>query len=105
MRKHTTTTTSGVALGPVENTGRQLPTTITNKASCGSGGGTPPKKPKKSSATGNPDDSSYNSDSDSSDNKGELPKKKLTCNQLLHKYVKAIYADQKKKDKAHAPKP
>ena len=57
-----------------------------------------------SAAGGNPDDSSDNSDSDPSDNEGELPKKKLTSNQLLHKYVKAIIADQKKRDKADVSK-
>ena len=74
-------------------------------ASGGSSGGAPPKKPKKSAAGGNPDDSSANSDSDPSDNKGELPKKKLTSNQLLHKSVKAMISDQKRRDKVDAPKP
>ena len=97
--------TPGAALGPTENTGRHRSTTLTNRASGGSGGGAPPKKPKKSAAGGNPDDSSDNLDSDPSDNEGELPKKKLTSNQLLHKYVKAMIADQKRRDKADAPKP
>ena len=97
--------TIGAALGPTENTGRQRSTTLTNTARGGSGGGTPPKKPKKSAAGGNPDDSSNNSDSDPSDTEGELPKTKLTSNQLLHKYVKAMIADQKRKYEADAPKP
>ena len=96
--------TPGAALGPTENTGRQRSTTLTNTASGGSGGGAPPKKPKKSAAGGNPDDSSDNSDSDPSDNEGELPKKKLTSNQLLHKYVKAMITDRKRRDKADKPK-
>ena len=96
--------TSGAALGPTENPGRQRSTTLTNAASGGSGGGAPLKKPKKSAVGGNPDDSSDNSDGDLSDNEGELPKKKLTSNQLLHKYLKAMIADQKSRDKADAPK-
>ena len=95
----------GAALGPTENTGRQRSTTLTNMASGGSGGSAPPKKPKKSASGGNPDDSSNHSDSDPSDKEGELPKKKLTSNQLLHKYVKAMIADQKRRDKAATPKP
>ena len=67
--------TPRAALGPTENTGRQRSTTLTNTGSGGSGGGAPPKKLKKSAAGGNPDDSSDNSDSDPSDNEGELPKK------------------------------
>ena len=74
-------------------------------ASGGSGGGAPPNKPKKSTAGGNLDDSSDNSDSDASDNEGELTKKKSTSNQLLHKYMKARISDQKRRDKADAPKP
>ena len=74
-------------------------------ASGGSGGGAPPKKPKKSAAGGNSDDSSYNLDSDPSDNEEELPKKELTNNQLLLKYVEAIITDQKRRDKADEPKP
>ena len=46
-----------------------------------------------------------NSDSDTSDNAGELPKKKLTSNPLLHKYVKAMIADQKRRDKADTSEP
>ena len=85
--------TSGAALGPTENTGRQRSTILTNTASGGSGGGAPLKKPKKSAAGGNPYDTSDNSDSDSGNYEGELPKKKLINNQLLHKYMKAIIAD------------
>ena len=97
--------TPGAALGPTETTGRQRSTTLTNTASGGSGGGATPKKPKKSATGDNPDDSSDNSDSDPSYNEGELPKKKLTSNQLLHKYVKAMISDHKRRDKADAPKP
>ena len=43
-------------------------------------------------------------DSDPSDNKRELPKKKLSSNQLLHKYVKARIYDQQRGDQANAPK-
>ena len=74
-------------------------------ASGGSGGGAPHKKSKKSAAGGNLDDSSDDLDSDLSENEEQLPKTKLTSNQLLHKYVKAMIADQKRKDKADAPKP
>ena len=97
--------TPGAALRPTENTGQQRSTTLTNTRSGGSGGGASPKKPKKSAAGGKPDDSSENWDSNPSDTEGELPKKKLTSNQVLHKYVKAIIADQKRRDKADAPKP
>ena len=58
---------------------------LTNMASGGSGGGDPPKKPKQSAARENLDDSSHNSDSNPSDNKGELIKKKLRSNQLLQR--------------------
>ena len=75
----------GAALGPIENTGRQRCTTLTNTASGGIGGGAPPQKPKKSAAVGTPDDSSDNWDSDLGDKEGELPKKKLTSNQPFHK--------------------
>ena len=62
--------TSGAALGPIENTSRQRSTTLTNMPSGSSGGGAPSKKPKKLAAGDNLDDSSNNSDSDTSDNKG-----------------------------------
>ena len=86
--------TLGVALCPTENTGRQRSTTLTNTASGSSGHGTPPKQPQKSAAGGNSDDCSDHLHSDPSDNEGELPKNKLTSNQLLHKYMKAMIADQ-----------
>jgi len=59
--------------------------------------------PLKGPPAKNPWDSSSDSDSDSS--KEERPKKKLTTQQLLVKYVTAMVKDQKKKDKAQAPKP
>ena len=72
-----------------------------------SGGDGPPKKPKgkKRAGGGDPGDSSDNSDSDPSDNEGELPKVKITSEQLLAKYIIAIIKDQKHCDKADAPKP
>ena len=85
--------TTGVALGPTENTGRQRCTTLTNTASGSSGGGATPKTPEQLAFGGNLDHSSDNSDSDSSDNEGESHKKKLTSNQLLRKYMKAMIAD------------
>ena len=39
---------------------------------------------------GDTDDTSDNSDFDLGNNKEKLPKKKLTNEQLLHKYIKAI---------------
>ena len=73
-------------------------------ASDSSSGSAPPKKPKKSAAAGNPDNSFYNSDNDPSDYEGEVSKKQLTSNYLLHKYVKAMISDHKRRDKAYAPK-
>ena len=42
--------------------------------------------------------------SDPSDNAGELPQQKLTSNQLLYKYEKAMISHQKKGDKTDVPK-
>ena len=71
----------------------------------GSSGGAPSKKPKMSAAGDNPINSSKNSDSDPSDSEGELPKIKLTNNQLLHNHVKAMIYDEERRDKADTPKP
>ena len=59
----------------------------------GGNDGASPKKPQKSAAESNPYNNADNSDSVRSDNEVELQKKKLTSNQLLHKYVKAMIAD------------
>ena len=91
------------SLGSSQNTGRKRRTTLTSKK--GSGSGAPPKKPREPGIGGNPEDSSDDSDSNASNNPGELPKKKITSKDLLHKYLKAMVQDYKKRDKADAPKP
>ena len=83
-------------LGTSQSTSRKRSTTLNG----GKGGScAPPKGPSAK----NPWDSSSDSDSDPSED--ERPKKKLTTQQLLAKYVTAMVKDQKKKDKAQAPKP
>ena len=74
------------SLGSSYNTGHKRRITLISKKSSGSGAS--PKKPREPSIGGDSDDSSNNSDTDPSDNEGELPKKKLTSEQLLHKYMK-----------------
>ena len=90
------------SLGSSENTGRKWRTTLTSKK--GSGAGASPKKPREPGTGGDPSDSSNDSDSDASNNPYELPKKKLTSEDLLHKYVKAIAQDYKRRNKVDAPK-
>ena len=65
--------------------------------------GNPP--PKKTAAAGNPGDSSADSDSDSDPDMGQPPKKKITSEKLLEKYITAIIKDHKRRDKVEAPKP
>ena len=73
----------------------------------GSGGERPPKKPKgeKTAGGGGPGGSTHNSDSDPSDNKGELPKVKIALENLLAKHISAMIKDQRHQDKADIPKP
>lgn len=49
-----------------------------------------------------PDDSSGYSASEPNANEGELRWRKLTRNQLIHKYLNAMSADQKRRYKANA---
>ena len=73
----------------------------TGASGSGGGGGHPP--PKKTVAAGNPGDSS--DDSDSNPEVGQLPKKKLSSEKLLEKYITAMIRDHKRRDKVEAPKP
>lgn len=76
------------SLSSSQNTGYKWRTTLTSRK--GSGCSASPKKPREPSTGGALHYSSNNSDSDLSDNKGELLKKKVTSKQLLNKYVKAM---------------
>ena len=70
-----------------------------------SGGDGPPKKPtgNKTAGGGNARESTDNSDSDPSDNEGELPKVKIKSEKLLAKYISAMIKDLKHRDKADVP--
>ena len=85
-------TTPQASLGSSGSTSRKRLNTWAAKPNQANGsGGVPPKKPKEPTMGGDQDDSDLNSDSEPSDNEGELPKKKLPSEQLLHKYaVKAM---------------
>ena len=91
------------SLGSSQNTGRKRRTNLTSKK--GSSSTAQPKKPRELGIGGNPGDSSNDSHSDISNDPVEMPKKKMTSENLLHKYVKAMVQDYKRKDKADAPKP
>ena len=69
----------------------------------GSSGGRGNPLPKKTAAAGNSGDSSDDSDSDP--DVGQPPKRKITCDKLLEKYMDAIIKDHKRGDKVEAPKP
>ena len=71
----------------------------------GSGGGRGNPPPKKTAAAGNLEDSSDDSDSDSDPDMGQPPKKKITSEKLLEKYITAIIKDHKRRDKVKAPMP
>ena len=79
------------------------PPTLTSKN--GSGSSAIPKKRMEPVTGGNQGDSFDNSDSDASNNSDELPKKKLTSEDLLYKLVKAMAQNYKRRDKADAHKP
>ena len=76
---------------------------IDGTGASGSGGGRSNPLPKKKAAAGNPGDSSDDRDSDP--NVGQPPKKKITSEKLLEKYITAIIKDHKSRDKVEAPKP
>ena len=107
--------TPGASLGTGESASRKRSSTLrgtgggygipgmdgTGASGSGGGRGNPP--PKKIAAAGNPGDSSDDSDSDP--DVGQPPKKKITSEKLLEKYITAIIKDHKSRDKVEAPKP
>ena len=71
----------------------------------GRGGGRGNPQPKKTAPAGNPEDGSYDSDSDSDPDVGKPPMKKIPSEKLLEKYITAIIKNYKRTDKVDAPNP
>ena len=94
-------------LGTSKNTSRKR-SKVSKDLPEGLGGGSgsrPPKNSEKAAGGRDPGDSSDNTDSDPSNNEGELPKVKIKSEKLLAKYISAMIKDQKHRDRADAPKP
>ena len=97
--------TPGATRGASESTSRKRSSTFNpgNLNAGGSGGGKGNIPTRNTAGAGNPGDSS--DDSDSNPEIGKPPKKKVTSQKLLEKYIEAMIKDHKGRDKVEAPKP